>query len=67
MLTSREALPAPFTASLPRLELQRLEKGDAVALIERCLAEETGLYYTEATEVVPLLEILQGCKASAYG
>ncbi|MFO0018216.1 MAG: hypothetical protein ACK52U_16915 [Synechococcaceae cyanobacterium] len=67
MFTSREALPAPFTASLPRLELHRLEKGDAVALIERSLAEETGLNYTEATEAVPLLEILQGCKASAYG
>ncbi len=38
LFTSREALPAPFDAQRQRWELQRLEKGDAVALIERCLA-----------------------------
>jgi tetratricopeptide (TPR) repeat protein len=38
VFTSREALPAPFDANSQRWELHRLEKGDAVALIERSLA-----------------------------
>jgi tetratricopeptide (TPR) repeat protein len=38
VFTSREALPAPFDANSQRWELRQLEKGDAVALIERTLA-----------------------------
>ncbi|MFN7896527.1 MAG: tetratricopeptide repeat protein, partial [Cyanobacteriota bacterium] len=38
VFTSREALPAPFDATRQRWELHQLEKGDAVALIERSLA-----------------------------
>jgi len=38
VFTSREALPAPFDAQRQRWELRQLEKGDAVALIERSLA-----------------------------
>ena len=38
VFTSREALPAPFDANSQRWELHQLEKGDAVALIERSLA-----------------------------
>jgi tetratricopeptide (TPR) repeat protein len=38
VFTSREALPAPFDAQPHRWELRQLEKGDAVALIERSLA-----------------------------
>ncbi len=38
VFTSREALPAPFDAGPQRWELHQLEKGDAVALIERTLA-----------------------------
>ncbi|MFZ0409868.1 MAG: CHAT domain-containing protein [Cyanobium sp.] len=38
VFTSREALPAPFDAQPQRWELHQLEKGDAVALIERSLA-----------------------------
>jgi len=38
VFTSREALPAPFEANSQRWELHQLEKGDAVALIERSLA-----------------------------
>jgi tetratricopeptide (TPR) repeat protein len=38
VFTSREALPAPFDAQRQRWELHQLEKGDAVALIERSLA-----------------------------
>jgi tetratricopeptide (TPR) repeat protein len=38
VFTSREALPAPFDANSQRWELRQLEKGDAVALIERSLA-----------------------------
>jgi tetratricopeptide (TPR) repeat protein len=40
--TSREALPAPFDAQRQRWELHQLEKGDAVALIERSLAAGEG-------------------------
>jgi tetratricopeptide (TPR) repeat protein len=38
VFTSRETLPAPFDAQRQRWELRQLEKGDAVALIERSLA-----------------------------
>jgi tetratricopeptide (TPR) repeat protein len=38
VFTSREALPAPFDAQRQRWELHQLERGDAVALIERSLA-----------------------------
>ncbi|MCX5954115.1 MAG: tetratricopeptide repeat protein [Cyanobacteria bacterium] len=38
VFTSREALPAPFAAPRQLWELRQLEKGDAVALIERSLA-----------------------------
>jgi tetratricopeptide (TPR) repeat protein len=38
LFTSREDLPAPFDARPQTWELHRLEKGDAVALIERSLA-----------------------------
>jgi tetratricopeptide (TPR) repeat protein len=38
VFTSREDLPAPFDAGPQRWELRQLEKGDAVALIERSLA-----------------------------
>jgi len=38
VFTSREGLPAPFDANSQRWELHQLEKGDAVALIERSLA-----------------------------
>ena len=38
VFTSREALPAPFDAQPQRWELRQLEKGDAVALIERSFA-----------------------------
>ncbi len=38
VFTSREALPAPFDAGPQCWELRQLEKGDAVALIERSLA-----------------------------
>ena len=38
VFTSREDLPSPFDARPQRWELHRLEKGDAVALIERSLA-----------------------------
>ena len=42
VFTSREALPAPFDATRQCWELHRLEKGDAVALIERSLAAGEG-------------------------
>jgi tetratricopeptide (TPR) repeat protein len=42
VFTSREALPAPFDAQRQRWELRQLEKGDAVALIERSLAAGEG-------------------------
>jgi hypothetical protein len=38
VFTSREALPAPFDVQRQRWELHQLERGDAVALIERSLA-----------------------------
>ena len=42
LFTSREALPAPFAAARQQLELRQLERGDAVALIERALAAGDG-------------------------
>ncbi|MFN7678048.1 MAG: tetratricopeptide repeat protein, partial [Cyanobacteriota bacterium] len=42
LFTSREALPAPFGAERQRLELRQLERGDALALIERSLAAGDG-------------------------
>jgi tetratricopeptide (TPR) repeat protein len=42
VFTSREDLPSPFDARPQRWELHRLEKGDAVALIERSLAAGEG-------------------------
>jgi tetratricopeptide (TPR) repeat protein len=42
VFTSREALPAPFADTRQRLELHQLERGDAVALIERALAAAAG-------------------------
>ena len=37
IFTSREALPAPFDAPRHRRELHRLDRGDAVKLVERAL------------------------------
>ena len=43
VFTSREALPAPFDAERHRRELHRLDRDDAVKLVERVLnAESTG-------------------------
>ncbi len=42
VFTSREALPAPFDAARHRRELHRLDKEDAVKLVERTLNAEGG-------------------------
>lgn len=42
LFTSREALPAPFDGTRHRRELHRMEKEDAVKLIERVLNVESG-------------------------
>jgi tetratricopeptide (TPR) repeat protein len=42
VFTSREALPAPFNAPRHRRELHRLDREDAVKLVERALNAESG-------------------------
>ena len=42
IFTSREALPAPFAADRNRRELHRLDREDAVKLVERVLNAEAG-------------------------
>jgi tetratricopeptide (TPR) repeat protein len=42
VFTSREALPAPFDAERNRRELHRLDREDAVKLVERALNREDG-------------------------
>jgi len=42
VFTSREALPAPFEADRNRRELHRLDREDAVKLVERALNAEDG-------------------------
>ncbi len=42
VFTSREALPEPFDAPRNRRELQRLERDDAVKLVERALDSDGG-------------------------
>lgn len=42
VFTSREALPAPFDVERQRRELHRLEREDAVKLVERTLNQEVG-------------------------
>ncbi|MFN9622162.1 MAG: tetratricopeptide repeat protein, partial [Cyanobacteriota bacterium] len=65
VFTSREALPAPFTATRQRLELHQLQRGDAVALIERALVSGDGATGGERTlearreEVEELAEAVQ--------
>jgi tetratricopeptide (TPR) repeat protein len=56
VFTSREALPAPFDAQPQRWELHQLEKGDAVALIERSLAAGEGSTATAAGAGAAALE-----------
>jgi tetratricopeptide (TPR) repeat protein len=71
VFTSREALPAPFDAQRQRWELHQLERGDAVALIERSLAAgessaatgaEAGASALEARreEIEALVDAVQG-------
>jgi tetratricopeptide (TPR) repeat protein len=56
VFTSREALPAPFEANSQSWELHQLEKGDAVALIERSLAAGEGNAATAAGAGTAALE-----------
>nr|WP_257791253.1 CHAT domain-containing protein [Candidatus Thiodictyon syntrophicum] len=42
VFTSRESLPAPFAAADHRRELHRLDREDAVRLVEKALGRETG-------------------------
>jgi tetratricopeptide (TPR) repeat protein len=56
VFTSREDLPAPFDAQRQRWELHRLERGDAVALIERSLAAGESIAATGAGAGAAALE-----------
>jgi len=62
LLTSREALPAPFAADRQRHELHRLTREDAIALIEQTRSE-TGadaLADAQREPVEGLIETIQG-------
>jgi tetratricopeptide (TPR) repeat protein len=70
VFTSREALPAPFAAERQRRELGRLERSDAVALIERSLAagdsdtrgatRAAGALEAQREEIEALVDAVQG-------
>ena len=67
VFTSREVLPAPFEAARKLRELRQLERGDAVALIERSLAaggvsiaEGDGALSAQREEIEALVDAVQG-------
>jgi len=64
VLTSREALPAPFDARRNRRELHRLEREDGVKLVERALnaaGADTGTSSDAAREAIErLVDAVQG-------
>jgi tetratricopeptide (TPR) repeat protein len=64
VFTSREALPAPFDAARHRCELHRLEREDAVKLVERALnaADGDGGGVSDAAreEIEALVEAVHG-------
>jgi tetratricopeptide (TPR) repeat protein len=70
VFTSRQALPAPFDAERQRRELRQLERGDAVALIERSLSagdsdaagapQGAGALNAHREEIDALVDAVQG-------
>jgi len=64
VFTSRESLPAPFAAADHRRELQRLDREDAVRLVEKALGRETGgagaAAAAERTAIEQLVESVHG-------
>jgi len=66
VFTSREALPAPFAATPQRLELHQLERGDAVALIERTLAAGAGAG-EDGTSLTAQREAIEELAAAVQG
>lgn len=63
VFTSREALPAPFDAERHRRELHRLDRDDAVKLVERALnnsEDGTGAVDAKADEIEALVDAVHG-------
>lgn len=63
VFTSREALPAPFDAERHRRELHRLDRDDAVKLVERALnnsEDGTGAVDAEPQEIEALVDAVHG-------
>lgn len=63
VFTSREALPAPFDAERHRRELHRLDRDDAVKLVERALnnsEDGTGAVEAGRQEIEALVDAVHG-------